>query len=222
MVHSNLSTDWSSWSACSHSCGGGIQGRTERVCDNSGECKTTSQAWRACALHICPPPFVNWRDEQCAGYNDTLLSGEYHKWVSTMSRDAPCSLDCRSVDQPGVVQRFSDLVQDGTVCGEGALKMCLAGVCEEVWCDLELRSGVELDRCGVCGGNGLSCAEERFVWKKEAQTKCSASCGGGRRVFQHFCMEINSNEKVHFEFCDANERPGTYFENCNSFPCPAR
>ena len=69
------------------------------------------------------------------------------------------------MDQPGVVQRFSDLVQDGTVCGEGALKMCLAGVCEEVWCDLELRSGVELDRCGVCGGNGLSCANERYTWK---------------------------------------------------------
>ena len=90
--------------------------------EQSGECETSSQTWRACGLHLCPPPFVSWQDEKCAD----------EMWVITMSRDAPCSLDCRSVDQPGVVQRFSNLVQDGTVCGEGALKICLAGVCEEV------------------------------------------------------------------------------------------
>ena len=118
MLHTNQSTEWSSWSACSHSCGGGIQERTERVCEHSGECETTSQALRACALHLCPPPFSSWRDEQCAGYNVTLVR-EYHKWVSTMNRDGPCSLDCRSVDQPGVVQRFSDPVQDGPFCGDG-------------------------------------------------------------------------------------------------------
>ena len=100
--------------------------------------------------------------------------------------------------------------------------MCLAGVCEDVGYDLELSSEVKLDRCGVCGGKGLSCANRRYTWKKEAHTKCSAACGGGRQVFQHFCMDINSNEKVHFEFGDANERPETFFENCNCFSYPAR
>ena len=60
LVHSNLSTEWSSWSSCSHSCGGGIRGRMERVCEHTKECETTQQAWRACALHLCPPPFVIW------------------------------------------------------------------------------------------------------------------------------------------------------------------
>ena len=222
MVHSNWSTEWSSWSDCSHSCGGGIQTRTGRACQHSTECERTSQSWRACALHLCPPPFTSWRDAQCAVYNDTLVGGEYHKWVSTMSRDAPCSLDCRSEDHPDIAQRFSDVVQDGTVCGEGALKMCLAGVCEEVGCNLELRSGVRLDRCGVCGGNGLSCAEERYSWEKEALIQCSTSCGGGRRVFEYFCVEIGTMEKVHFEFCNTKERPQNYFEICNSFSCPSR
>ena len=221
MVNFNWSTEWSTWSACSHSCGGGLQARTERACQESSECQR-KQAWRACGLHPCPPPSVSWRDKQCAKYNDTVVDGEYHKWKSSISRDAPCSLDCRSVDHPDIVRRFSDVMQDGTVCGEGALKMCLAGVCEEVGCDLELRSGIILDKCGVCGGNGVSCVEERYSWEKEAQTKCSISCGGGVKVIEYVCVKKATKEKVHFDFCNAAERPPNYFEMCAISPCPAR
>ena len=109
-------------------------------------CQTSQQAWRACALHLCPPPFTSWRDEQCGAHNHTLVDGVTHTWVSTIMRESPCSLDCRALDTPSLVHRFSEVVEDGTVCGEGALKLCLAGDCEEVGCDLQIRSTARLDR----------------------------------------------------------------------------
>ena len=36
-------------------------------------------------------------------------------------------------------------------------------VFQEIGCDLELRTGVKLDKCGVCGGNGTTCTDDRFV-----------------------------------------------------------
>ena len=215
--------EWSSWSRCSHSCGGGIQTRSARSCDQLGDCQTTQQAWRACGLHLCPSPFISWRDQQCGAHNTTQVDGVYHTWVSTVRKDAPCSLDCRAVDSPGLTHRFSDLVQDGTVCGEGALKLCLAGGCEEVGCDLQLRSSARLDRCGVCGGSGKSCGEKRYGWRSSGlQAKCSVTCGGGRRVTTHYCQHIQTSRKVHFGFCDPKKRPQDYYETCNNFPCPAR
>ena len=89
--------------------------------------------------------------------------------------------DCRAVDTPGLTHRFSDLVQDGTVCGDV----------------------VRLDRFGVCGGNGKTCGQKRYGWRSSGlQAKCSATCGGGRRVTTHYCQHIQASRKVHFGFYD--------------------
>ena len=97
--------------------------------------------------------------------------------------------DCRAVDTPGLTHRFSDLVQDGTVCGDV----------------------VRLDRFGVCGGNGKTCGQKRYGWRSSGlQAKCSATCGGGRRVTTHYCQHIQASRKVHFGFYDPKEIPQDY------------
>ncbi|MPC22683.1 A disintegrin and metalloproteinase with thrombospondin motifs 5 [Portunus trituberculatus] len=52
---------------------------------------------------------------------------------------------------------------------------CLA----KVGCDLVLGSQREVDKCGVCGGDGSSCNKPSYNWNKRASGSCSASCGGG-------------------------------------------
>ena len=68
-----------------------------------------------------------------------------HIWVSNVFEDALCILECRSVIKPYLVKRLTNMVEDGTVCGEETLQICLAGVCQEVGCDLELGSEMKLD-----------------------------------------------------------------------------
>ena len=91
-----------------------------------------------------------------------------------------------------------------------------------VGCDLELRSRLKLDKCGVCGGDGSSCMVSRFGWRREAMSGCSVSCGGGRVLVHYVCKKAYGNVKVSEGFCDKKTRPKPLSMECNEFPCPAR
>ena len=81
---------------------------------------------------------------------------------------------------------------------------------------------MKLDKCGVCGGDGSSCLISRFGWKREALSRCSASCGGGRVAVHYLCKDDQSYELVKEGFCDKKEKPKPLSMECNKFPCPAR
>ena len=118
-----VSPEWSLWSSCSPSCGSGLQWRV----------RDGGQAWRACVLPPCPSNDLSLRDEQCARHNKGLEDGTislYPQWESSKSSDSPCSLDCRPKGRPDLVRRLNDTVMNGIICGEGALKICVAGKCE--------------------------------------------------------------------------------------------
>ena len=120
---------WSPWSVCSRTCSEGIQTR-QRVCLSTDGCDGSSMAWRACGLQTCPKSVISWRDEQCAKYNNLAYKGKYHLWESVEEDESPCSLDCRAVDQPSIVNRFNKQAEDGTRCEGSSLKLCLSGICE--------------------------------------------------------------------------------------------
>ena len=153
---------WSAWSACLRTCGEGLQARRRPCLSPLQGCQGGQVSWRACGLPPCPAEASSWRDEQCSLHNNRALEGEYHLWLGAELPESPCSLDCQA--EGGLLHRFLDRVEDGTRCGQGGLALCLAGECEEVGCDLELRSGEVLDQCGVCGGDGSSCRGPRYAW----------------------------------------------------------
>lgn len=61
---------------------------------------------------------------------------------------------------------------------------------QKVGCDYKLGSDVQLDLCGVCGGNnscltGTQSHKERYQWREAGLSQCSASCGVGNLPFPY-------------------------------------
>ena len=67
----------------------------------------------------------------------------------------PCQLHC--IANNSTLLSNIGPVLDGTHCWSHRNDVCIQGECVTVGCDLQLNSGMILDQCGVCGGNGLSC-----------------------------------------------------------------
>jgi len=212
---------WSPWSPCSRSCGGGVQTRG-RVCVGKDGCEGPVKVWRVCELHPCPDPHIDWLDQQCARFNNKPYEGKYHLWASERDWDSPCALNCWARDTPSLVARLADRMEDGTSCSNASLKVCLNGRCEEVGCDLELRSEALLDQCGVCGGDGSSCSGDKYEWREVPLSRCSASCGGGTRMARSICRNKQDNNTVDDGMCDQATRPSVRIAPCNTRACPAR
>lgn len=51
---------------------------------------------------------------------------------------------------------------------------------QPVGCDLEIGSLKTVDSCGVCGGDGKTCALPLYQWNENTNTTCSVKCGGGK------------------------------------------
>jgi len=49
------------------------------------------------------------------------------------------------------------------VCFKDGASYCYEGQCRRIGCDGAM-DGMELDNCGVCGGDSSSCIRKRFVW----------------------------------------------------------
>ncbi|KAK2584349.1 hypothetical protein KPH14_006737 [Odynerus spinipes] len=67
----------------------------------------------------------------------------------------PCALYCLS--DTGLVTSLRPKVVDGTTCYRGIRDICVAGVCREIPCDLNMESNAVEDVCGVCRGDSTSC-----------------------------------------------------------------
>lgn len=49
------------------------------------------------------------------------------------------------------------------ICSHFTLKQCAIDLTQKVGCDLMLESGAIPDRCGICGGDGSTCAPITFT-----------------------------------------------------------
>ncbi|KFD64519.1 hypothetical protein M514_11802 [Trichuris suis] len=162
--------EWKSWSECSRTCGGGVK-RAARECDNprpsnGGKyCVGERVRHRSCNIKDCPIDSVGFRELQCTEFNGKPV-GIYGissdvRWVpkyngvNTANR---CKLYCRIVGT-AAFYLLKDKVVDGTPCGRYTEDICVDGTCRKAGCDNRLGSDLKRDDCGICGGDGTSCAK---------------------------------------------------------------
>ncbi|XP_010016310.1 PREDICTED: ADAMTS-like protein 2, partial [Nestor notabilis] len=162
--------EWSSWSTCSRSCGGGVMSR-ERHClqqrlqvpqaTNSTICVGQAKHYQLCQQQPCPANTASFKQQQCSSFNAKAFGKRYYHWMPlypddyTSISNKPCDLQCTT--QSGERQLMVQ-AQDGTSCKDRTYQgVCINGKCEPVGCDGSLYSPRTMDRCRVCGGDGSTC-----------------------------------------------------------------
>ncbi|KAL0973060.1 hypothetical protein UPYG_G00198360 [Umbra pygmaea] len=159
---------WGPWQQCSRTCGGGVEFSyrecTDPIPQDGGKyCEGQRVQYQSCNTQACGANHgKSFREEQCEKYNrfnymDTL--GNLKQWIPKYSgvplRDR-CKLFCRAKGS-SEFKVFEPKVVDGTTCGPDTTSVCVQGQCVKAGCDRKIGSNMRLDKCGVCGGNGLSC-----------------------------------------------------------------
>ncbi|NXF87336.1 ATL2 protein, partial [Eubucco bourcierii] len=162
--------EWSSWSTCSRSCGGGVMSR-ERHClrqrlqtpqgTNSTVCIGQAKHYQLCQQQPCPANTASFKQQQCSSFNAKAFGKHYYHWMPlypddyTSISNKPCDLQCTT--RSGERQLMAR-AQDGTSCKDRTYQgVCINGKCEPVGCDGSLYSPQTMDRCRVCGGDGSTC-----------------------------------------------------------------
>ncbi|NXN75157.1 ATL2 protein, partial [Himantopus himantopus] len=162
--------EWSSWSTCSRSCGGGVMSR-ERHClqqrlqmpqgTNSTMCVGQAKRYQLCQQQPCPANTASFKQQQCSSFNAKAFGKRYYHWMPlypddyTSISNKPCDLQCTT--RSGERQLMAR-AQDGTSCKDRTYQgVCINGKCEPVGCDGSLYSPRTMDRCRVCGGDGSTC-----------------------------------------------------------------
>ncbi|XP_008150707.2 ADAMTS-like protein 2 [Eptesicus fuscus] len=171
--------EWTKWTACSRSCGGGVtsqerhclQQRRISVTDAGNRtCTGTSKRYQLCSVQECPPDGRSFREEQCISFNSHVYHGRTHQWKPLYPDDyvhissKPCDLHCTTVDGQ---RQLMVPARDGTSCKLADLRgVCVSGKCEPIGCDGVLFSPHTLDKCGVCRGDGSSCTHVTGTYRK--------------------------------------------------------
>uniref|UniRef100_A0A803VMS0 PLAC domain-containing protein n=1 Tax=Ficedula albicollis TaxID=59894 RepID=A0A803VMS0_FICAL len=164
--------EWSSWSTCSRSCGGGVMSR-ERHCLRQRRvwemgcprpftmCVGQAKHYQLCQQQPCPANTASFKQQQCSSFNAKAFGKRYYHWMPlypddyTSISNKPCDLQCTT--RSGERQLMAR-AQDGTSCKDRTYQgVCINGKCEPVGCDGRLYSPRTMDRCRVCGGDGSTC-----------------------------------------------------------------
>ena len=84
---------------------------------------------------------MDFREEQCAAFNESPYDDQYLKWSAHYDDNEPCSLTCRGKpdkepkekseedDESSIIVQLAPKVRDGTRCRLGSLDMCVNGKC---------------------------------------------------------------------------------------------
>ncbi|XP_072353034.1 A disintegrin and metalloproteinase with thrombospondin motifs 6 isoform X2 [Scyliorhinus torazame] len=153
---------WSIWGECSRTCGGGVSSSL-RHCDSPAPsgggkyCLGERKRYRSCNTDPCPTGSRDFREKQCADFDNLPFRGKYYNWKPyTGGGVKPCALNCLAEGYNFYTER-SPAVIDGTRCHADSLDICINGECKHVGCDHILGSDAKEDRCRICGGDGSSC-----------------------------------------------------------------
>ncbi|XP_074545032.1 ADAMTS-like protein 2 isoform X2 [Halichoeres trimaculatus] len=219
--------EWSSWSSCSRSCGGGVRSQ-ERHCliqrlsttqnVNSSFCVGPPKKYQLCPNQPCPSPSVSFKQHQCSQFNSKAFGRRYFQWIPLYPADyisisnKPCDLQCTTI---GGERQLLVPAHDGTFCRDTKHH-------GPVGCDGQLYSSKMVDRCGVCGGNGTLCQRVSGSYRKALTqlgyvfiTNIPAGASDIQIIERHKTENILalSDEAGHFFF-----NGHSMFDNPQNFP----
>ncbi|KAM8851087.1 ADAMTS-like protein 2 isoform 1-T1 [Spinachia spinachia] len=226
--------EWSSWSSCSRSCGGGVRSQ-ERHCliqrlsttqnVNSSFCAGSPKQYQLCPNQPCPSPTVSFKQHQCSQFNSKAFGRRYYQWIPLYPADyisisnKPCDLQCTTISGE---RQLLVPAHDGTFCHDAKyLGVCIEGICQPVGCDGQLYGSKAVDRCGVCGGSGMSCQRISGSYRKALTqlgyvfiTNIPAGASDIQIIERHKTENVLalSDEAGHFFF-----NGNTVFENPQNF-----
>ncbi|XP_043976137.1 A disintegrin and metalloproteinase with thrombospondin motifs 8-like isoform X4 [Gambusia affinis] len=159
---------WGPWQQCSRTCGGGVEFSyrecTDPVPQNGGKyCEGQRVRYQSCNTEPCDASEgKSFREEQCEKYNSPNYldyNGNVKQWIPKYAGVSPrdrCKLFCRARGS-SEFKVFESKVIDGTTCGPDTTSVCVQGQCVKAGCDQVIGSNKRVDKCGECGGTGLSC-----------------------------------------------------------------
>ncbi|XP_077421004.1 ADAMTS-like protein 5 [Vanacampus margaritifer] len=167
LLFRNEWASWSGWSVCSRSCGAGAAVRT-RTCITrnpvGGPCEGDPRQYKICNTKECPPGSADFREMQCAAFNDRqLVTGNSFRWTTFHGGSNPCELSCLALGH-NFYYNFGRVL-DGTACDKVPGAVCVNGRCLKPGCDSILGSKEQEDACMVCGGKNTSCLHHRSVYQ---------------------------------------------------------
>uniref|UniRef100_H3DN60 ADAMTS like 5 n=1 Tax=Tetraodon nigroviridis TaxID=99883 RepID=H3DN60_TETNG len=161
---------WSGWSVCSRSCGSGASVRT-RTCITrnpvGAPCAGDPRQYKICNTKECPPSSEDFREMQCAAFNDRpLVAGNSFKWTTFDGGSNPCELSCLALGH-NFYYNFGRVL-DGTSCNKEPGGVCVNGRCLKPGCDAILGSQQQEDACMVCGGQNSTCMHHKSVYQSNS------------------------------------------------------
>ncbi|XP_025832890.1 protein madd-4 isoform X3 [Agrilus planipennis] len=229
-IRRNEWEDWSDWSPCSRSCDGGVSHQLRRCVGI--KCRGEIVRYKICNMQPCPD-YSDFRENQCASFNNIPYDNQLLRWVAYYDDHNPCTLMCKGKptdssetkseeDTVMVVAKLADKVHDGTRCRPGSLDMCIDGKCQRVGCDLRIGSTLQIDNCGVCGGDGTSCSQPLYHWTLKFVSLCSVTCGGGYKMTSPVCQNRVTGAQVEEDLCNASQKPDASVVRCNIHSCPPK
>ncbi|KAJ8984117.1 hypothetical protein NQ317_017326 [Molorchus minor] len=220
--------DYTSWSQCTKTCGGGTQRRTAKCVDNSyrpiedSYCNMSEKITeQICNTERCP------------------------SWV--WARESPCSTPCGSHVMKKACSRWVPLDvyhMCSVTCGEGVemrkyacKKFNSEDILDDVYCrDLSVPNESRVCYRGSCDNPAThkrrhnmnddydnSVIPEHydryrtFQWKPKEWSSCTQTCEGGISIQIFHCVnELGDNDD---KMCDPNQKPTNTIQ-CNNKPCP--
>lgn len=149
---------WSPWSPCSSDCGPGLSERS-RLCRSTSTglvvegCHGVSTQLKLCKNTGCIRSDEN--SEACKDLDNISYGGRRYTWEPYKHPIKKCELACRPIGYT-FYQGVGRNATNGTSCDSDG-SVCVNGECKAVGCDEIVDSNATVDRCGVCGGDGMSC-----------------------------------------------------------------
>ncbi|XP_056150691.1 papilin b, proteoglycan-like sulfated glycoprotein isoform X2 [Lampris incognitus] len=172
----------------------------------------------------CPRGAVDFREEQCAQFDNVDFQGKRYSWVPYYGATNPCELNCVPRGE-NFFYRHRPAVVDGTLCYVGRSDICVDGVCrlpsQGEFMGLDDVRHPEVAPAPVAVAPHPT-ERVTYAYTSGVYGQCSATCNGGMRYRSVQCIaqDTGASRVVDESYCISQrlQRPASQ-QACNMQPC---